>query len=434
MILIDFVTSREILNSRGQPTLETTVFLSDGTQGVASIPSGASTSGSEALELKDKDYARFFGEGVLHAVKNVNETIAPRLKKMNPLEQEKIDKLLLDLDQTPNKAHLGANAMLSVSQASVCAAANLLKKPLYQYINELFSRIESKDKYEEKIVLPPQLASIALPTPMFNLINGGKHAENPLKFQEYLVVPGGIAKVSEQVRAAAEIDRTLRNQLLEKGFKVAVGDEGGFAPHLESDTAALDFLIEAVKEAGYKTPDQIAFSLDLAANHFYANGKYALPSEEFTGNGEQLANFYRKMLEKYPFIYSLEDPFYEEDWGSFTAFKKEPGRAGLKIVGDDLISTNRSRVLRAIEEEAMHAVVIKPNQIGTISETLNVAKLAKGSGFFLVAAHRSGETNDTFIVDLAVGIGAQFLKAGAPVRGERVAKYNRLMKIAEEIE
>lgn len=434
MILIDFVTSREILNSRGQPTLETTIFLSDGTQGLASVPSGASTSGFEALELKDKDYARYFGEGALHAVRNVNVTIAPRLKKMNPLEQEKIDKLLLELDQTPNKAHLGANAILSVSQANACAAANLLKKPLYQYINELFGRIESKDKYEEKIVLPSELAGMRLPTPMFNLINGGKHAENPLKFQEYLVVPGGIAKTSEQVRAAAEIDRALKGKLLEQGFNVAVGDEGGFAPHLPSDTAALDFLVEAVKQAGYKMPDEIALSLDLAANHFYSRGKYALPLENFEGTGTQLSDFYREMVRKYPAIYSLEDPFAEEDWASWASFKKEPGRAGLKIVGDDLTSTNRGRVLRAIEEEVVHAVVIKPNQIGTISETLNAAKLAKGSGFFLVAAHRSGETNDTFITDLAVAIGAQFLKAGAPVRGERVAKYNRLMKIAEEIE
>jgi len=432
MVLIDTIRSREILDSRGEPTLETTVFLSDGTSAHASVPSGASKSTHEVLELRDKDFGRYAGLGVTRAVRNVNEVISPRLKKANPLEQEKVDKILLELDQTPNKGHLGANAMLSTSLAVAKTAATLTKKELYEHLNELFIKQKSLDRYEEEIHLPAEMTNLTLPIPIFNLINGGAHAKNNLNFQEYLVVPGGITKTAEQIRAGVEIDFALKNILLEQKLIIGVGDEGGFTPTLKDDNDAFDLLTKAVSAAGYRLRKEIAFGIDIAANFFYKNGTYHLDLENFRGQADELISFYQSFFADYP-ILIIEDPLHEEDWNGWKKFRQTLSK-GVRLVGDDLTSTNRKRVLRAIEEEAINSIIIKPNQIGTLTETLDVAKLAKFSGFTLVAAHRSGETNDTFIVDLAVGIGAPFLKAGAPIRGERVAKYNRLMEIAEKIE
>lgn len=432
MILIDTIRSREILDSRGEPTLETTVFLSDGTTGQASAPSGASKSTHEALELRDKDFGRYAGLGVTHAVRNVNEVISPRLKKANPLEQEKVDKILLELDQTPNKAHLGANAMVSTSIACAKAAAKLLEKPLYEHLNELFIKQKSLDRYEEEIHLPAEMTSFSLPIPIFNLVNGGKHAGNNLFFQEYSIVPGGIKGTAEQIRAGAEIASQLKQILRENKLSTGIGDEGGFAPVLTDDNDALDILGQAIKEAGYRVQKDVAFALDIAASHFYKNGIYNLTLENFSGKSDELIDFYQSFLGDYP-ILIIEDPLHEEDFLGWKKFRQTLGK-GVRLAGDDLTSTNRRRVLKTIEEEAINSIIIKPNQIGTLTETLDVAKLAKFSGFTLIAAHRSGETNDSFIVDLAVAIGAPFIKAGAPVRGERVAKYNRLMEIAEKIE
>jgi len=431
LVLIDQLFSRQILDSRGQPTLETTIVLTDGLKTKASVPSGASRGTHEALELRDKDYSHYHGLGVLRAVENVNKIISPRLHKMNPLEQAKIDQVLLELDQTTNKAHLGANSVLSVSLAVSRVASLLRKIPLYLYLNELFHRCEALNEHEEKINLPQAKEKTSLPIPIFNLINGGKHADNLLKFQEYWIVPHGILSEKERIRAAVEIDWTLKKNLIEKKYAVALGDEGGFTPNLPSDSEALKLLKEAIASAGFDLGSQISLGLDLAASTFYSNGKYELPLENFSGTGDQLAVFYSQLIEQYPISY-LEDAFSEDDWESWTNFAKKVGQDG-RLIGDDLIVTNRTRLLKAHEEKALNSVLVKPNQIGTLTETLQFIKVAKHFDYTIFASHRSGETNDDFIVDLAVGVGADYLKAGAPVRGERVAKYNRLMEIEEEI-
>lgn len=432
MVLVDFVSAREILDSRGYPTTEVTVILSDGTTATASCPAGTSRSSHEAIELRDKEYDRYFGQGVSRAVHNINEIIAPRMKKMNPLEQEKIDKLLLELDGTVNKAHLGANAILPVSIGILKSAAKLIKKPLFEYINELFIKIKSKDRYEEEIILPAELTKPFLPIPLFNLINGGKHANTNLEFQEYLVAPVGVRKVAEQVRCAAEIQHKIAELLSERGIECDVGYEGGFTPNLSSNGEPLELFHEAAEKCAYKPGKEIFFALDCDASYFFIEGRYKLKLENLSGGYQELVQFYAKIIKKFP-IFMLEDPFAEEDWESWKTFMKDFGKEGL-VAGDDLIATNRKRLLAAIEEEAINSVIVKPNQIGTVTETLDVAKLAKNEGFTLFVSHRSGETNDTFLTDFAVGVGAGYFKAGAPTRGERVAKYNRLMEIAEKIE
>lgn len=432
MILLDQIFAREILDSRGNPTIETTVVLTDGLTAKVSVPSGASKGTHEALELRDKDFSRYNGMGVLHAVDNVNKIIAPRVRKLNPLEQNKVDKVMLELDQTNNKAHLGANAILSVSLAVARVSALLLKKHLYIYLNELFKRTESLNQYEEKVILAEDKVKPRMPFTTFNLINGGKHADNPLAFQEYMIIPFAISKTKERIRAAAEIDKILKADLKERKFDVALGDEGGFAPNLESDSLALDLLVESIGKAGYQAGTQVAVGLDLAASTFFRDGKYHLPLEKFEGDGDGLINYYNELIEKYPII-SLEDPFDEEDWSAWKKFTKKTGNDG-RVVGDDLLATNRNLLIKAHEEEVINSVIVKPNQVGTLTETLQFIKLAKSYGYTIFVSHRSGETNDDFIADLAVGVGAEYLKAGAPVRGERVAKYNRLLEIAEEIE
>lgn len=432
MVLIDQIFSREILDSRGNPTLETTVVLTNGLKANFSVPAGASRGTHEAWELRDQDYGRFAGMGVLHAIDNVNKIIAPRLKKMNPLEQDKVDKILLELDQTTNKAHLGANSVLSISMAVSRVTALLLKKNLYLYINELFRRQKSLNQFEEPVTLTQDLLQPRLPVPCFNLINGGKHADNPLAFQEYLLIPNGVEKTKERVRAAVEIGRILKKDLIENKYAVSLGDEGGFAPNLPSDSRALDFITESVKKSGYTIGKQVVLGLDIAASTFFKEGIYNLPLENFMGKGEELAALYESLIEKYNLLF-IEDPFAEDDWESWSKFQKRTGRLG-RLAGDDLVVTSRALLIKAHEKEALNSVIVKPNQVGTLTETLQFVKIAKSFNYSICVSHRSGETNDDFIVDLAVGVGADFMKAGAPVRGERVAKYNRLMQIAEEIE
>lgn len=419
MVLIDRVFAREIIDSRGLPTIEATVGLSNTLTVSYSVPSGESRGTHEALELRDKEYNRFFGHGVTHAIRNINDILGPRLKKFNPLEQGKVDQVLLELDNTPNKAHLGANALLAVSVAVAKAAAKLNDLPLYQHLNELFVKIESQNKYEEEILLTQERKKMSLPTPMFNLINGGLHAQNNLKFQEFMVVPAVEMKTFEKIRLACEMIYKLKEILKQKGLAAGVGDEGGFAPRMDSSHQALELLQEAAKESGYSLGKDVALALDVAANNVGSSV-------------EELNNEYQSLLSDFPLI-AIEDPFKEDDWKNWKDFAAlVEGR--VLVLGDDLTVTQRQRVLRVIEEECATGVIIKANQVGTLSETLNVAKLAKDAGLKLVVSHRSGETNDSFIADLAVGIGADFLKAGAPVRGERVAKYNRLIKIAEVLE
>lgn len=431
MVLIDQLFSREILDSRGQPTVETMVFLTDGTKARASVPAGASKGTHEALELRDKDYSRYQGLGVLRAVENVNKIIAPRLRKMNPSEQSKIDHVMLELDQTTNKAKLGANAMLSVSLAVARAASSVSRKPFYSYLNELFCRMEALNQYEEKIVLPDEKTKINLPIPIFNLINGGKHADNPLKFQEYLVVPFGLEGEKERIRAAVEIDWALKKILVDKKYSVALGDEGGFTPNIPTDGEGLELLKQAIESTDYRLGNKVSLGLDPAATTFYDDGKYSLPLENFIGGGLNLAEFYNQLIEKYPIVF-LEDPFAEDDWESWKNFAKKIGRDG-RLVSDDLTVTNRGRLIKAHDEEAINSVLVKPNQAGTLTETLQFVKVAKFFDYTTIVSHRSGETTDDFITDLAVGVGADYFKAGAPLRGERVTKYNRLMEIEEEL-
>lgn len=420
MILVDLIQARQILDSRGYPTVETTVILSDETTVTASVPAGQSKSSYEALELRDKDFANYFGQSVHHAVKNVNEVIAPRLKKANPLEQEKVDQVLLELDGTPNKAHLGSNAILSVSIAIAKAGAVLSDQKLFFHLNDLFKKTKALDKYEEEINLPPEDTTPTLPIPLFNLINGGAHAENTLAVQEFWVIPYKIGPVTERVRAGAEIYWNLAQILSGAGKSTAVGDEGGFGVGIDTHREALDFLQEATRKAGYN--HKVAFGMDVAVENY---------SLEMATQQIDPLEEYRKTIHQYP-ILALEDPFPENDWENFKKVQEMFG--GGLIIGDDLLAMQRKRVLKAAEEKSVSGMVIKPNQIGTVSEALSVAKVAKNAGFALVASHRSGETTDSFITDFAVAIGADFLKAGAPARGERTAKYNRLMEIAERLE
>lgn len=420
MILVDLIEARQILDSRGYPTVEATVVLSDETKTTASVPAGQSKSSYEALELRDKDFANYFGQSVNHAVRNINEVIAPRLKKANPLEQEKVDQILLELDGTPNKAHLGSNAILAISIAVAKAGAILSDQKLFFHLNDLFKKVKALNKYDEEIQLPPEQAKPKLPIPLFNLINGGSHAENTLAVQEFWAIPYKIEAMSERVRAGAEIYWNLGQFLSGAGKSTAVGDEGGFGVGIDTHREALDFLQEATQKAGYN--QKVAFGMDVAVENY----SLEMATEQIKPLEE-----YRKTIHQYP-ILALEDPFPENDWENFSKIQ-ELFEGGL-IIGDDLLAMQRERVLQAAEEEAVSGMVIKPNQIGTVSEALSVSKVAKDAGFALVASHRSGDTTDSFIADFAVAIGADFLKAGAPARGERTVKYNRLMRIAERLE
>jgi enolase len=420
MSSISALSAREILDSRGNPTVEATVVLSDGTTVSASVPSGASTGSHEAIELRDNDQARYHGQGVLKAVANIEHVIAPNILGLDPGEQKKIDAIMCDLDGTKNKAALGANSILAVSLAVARAAAKSQGIPLYQHLRSLASYTVS---------LSPE----TFPIPMFNVINGGAHADSGLSVQEFKIVPVGIASYPEQLRAGSEIFHTLKAGLRKKGFTTDVGDEGGFAPRLESHSRAFDVLVEAVTESGYQLGKEIAFDIDAATDSFYnaESDSYSLQPENVSLKAEQMVALYKEWMNRYP-LFSFEDPLHQDDFSGWHEFKKQLPK-NILVIGDDLLVTNVERLQKAIEQDACNAVLIKINQIGTLTETLACMALAKEHDMKIIVSHRSGETTDDFIADLAVGGGADYIKTGSLSRGERLVKYNRLSAIYQEL-
>jgi len=407
------VKAREVLDSRGNPTVEVEVFLEDGSKGSAIVPSGASTGKFEALELRDGDKKRFQGKGVEKAVKHVNEEIAPSIVGLNVFDQAFIDKILLELDGTENKSKLGANAILGTSMAVAKAAANCLDLPLYKYLGGANAKV--------------------LPVPFMNVINGGAHADNSLDIQEFMLVPAGAPTFREALRYGAEVFQTLKKILKDAGHVTAVGDEGGFAPNLKSNEEAIQVLIEAIKKAGYEPGKDIFIALDCAASEFYdeEKGKYLIDGTEKAG--DELIEYYSTLIDKYwPVIISIEDPFEQEDWDTYVKFTQKVG-GKVQIVGDDLYVTNVKRLAKGIELFASNSILIKLNQIGSVTETLDAIEMAKTAGMTNVVSHRSGETEDTFIADLAVATNAGMIKTGSLSRSERIAKYNQLLRIEEEL-
>ncbi len=406
---ISNIWAREILDSRANPTVEAVVTLESGARGVASVPSGASTGVHEAHELRDKDQSRFDGRGVLSAIKNVNETIRPALIGMNAADMEAIDERMRSLDGTENKIRLGANAILAVSLAAARAAAEDSGLQLYEYLGNG--------------------KSLSMPTPMFNLLNGGAHASNNIDIQEFMVVPHGLT-LPDAIRAGSEIYHTLGRLLRDRGLSTCVGDEGGFAPSLDSDEEAIFLLTQAINLSGYDI-STVGIALDVASSEWFQDGKYRLPKRKVSLERTDLIKYYNEMCEQYPII-SIEDGLAEDDFEGWTVLTQVLGQKHM-LVGDDLFVTNEARLTKGIKVGAANAVLIKPNQIGTLSETLNVIKTAKSAGYRYIISHRSGETTDTSIADIAVATSAPFIKAGAPCRGERVAKYNRLLEIHERL-
>ena len=409
------VKAMEILDSRGNPTVQVEVETEGGFKGIASVPSGASTGSFEAVELRDGDKNRYMGKGVKKAVENVNKKIAKQIIGMNVYEQQKIDEEMIKLDDTPNKSNLGANAILGVSLAVAKAAANSLGLELYQYIGG----INGKE----------------LPIPMMNILNGGKHSDNNISIQEFMIMPVGDITFYERLRRGAEIYHTLRKVLKEKGYSVAVGDEGGFAPNLENEEQALDLILEAIKKAGYEPGKDIMLALDIASTEMFDEAKkigkdgYYFWKTNILKTKDEMIDYLEKLCEKYP-IASIEDGLAEEDWETWKILTNKLGEK-VQLVGDDLFVTNKERLKRGIKNNVANAILIKPNQIGTLTETLETIKMANRSGYRTVISHRSGETEDTTIADIAVGINAGQIKTGAPCRTDRVAKYNRLLYIEE---
>jgi enolase len=406
------VFAREVLDSRGNPTVEVEVFLEDGTMGRAIVPSGASTGAHEAVELRDGDSKRYLGKGVLQAVDNVNMIIAPEVIGMDATAQIDIDQLMIDLDDTPNKAKLGANAIMGVSLAVARAAATHLAIPLYQYIGGVNAR--------------------EIPVPMMNILNGGKHADNNVDIQEFMIVPSGAPNFAEGLRMGVEVYHSLKKVLNNKGLGSGVGDEGGFAPNLPSNEAALDLILEAIAAAGYQAGSDINLALDVAATELFQDGKYHLGSSGQVLSSSEMVDFYAQMIEKYPVI-SLEDGLAEDDWAGWKQLTERLG-SKIQLVGDDLFVTNSQRLARGIEEGVCNSILIKVNQIGTLSETLNTIEMARRAGYTCVISHRSGETEDSTIADIAVATNAGQIKTGAPARSDRVAKYNQLLRIEEELD
>ncbi len=419
MVLIDFAEAREVLDSRGIPTIEAKVHLNDGRFATATVPSGTSRSVYEAYELRDADVARFHGMGVQHAVKNINDIISPRLKKMNPLEQETIDKLLIALDQTPNKGHLGGNATLAVSMAVARAGALSIIKPLWGYINDLFVKTPAKNIVNEDAILLPEKERPQLPTPIFNLVNAGKHSKTSIPYQGFLIYPMYTIQTEEKLRIAAEITYALEALLIEEEIFYAIGDEGGFSAQFKDSEQIFTLLTKAVKKAGHTIGKDIFFALDVAADSI----------DRF--NPAANVEFYKQLSQTYP-LQMLEDPLPSHDMIPWAHLRTIMHTFNAAIAADDLVATNPARLIAAIKDKAIDYVIIKPNQVGTITEAIRTAKIAKHHGVGLIASQRSGETTDSFIVDLAVGIGADYLKAGAPVRGEHTSKYNRLTEIVNE--
>jgi len=422
---IERISAWEILDSRGNPTVEVEVSLVEGAVGIARVPSGASTGSHEALELRDGDKKRFGGLGVLKAVNNVTTIIARALVGFPATEQSAIDERLLALDGTPDKSHLGANAILGVSLACAHAAAGSLGLPLYRYL-------ASGGVRKGAVPVEKKRSRRKLPVPMMNILNGGKHADNSTDFQEFMVVPLGIADFADSVRACAEVYQSLKRFLKKRGLNTNVGDEGGFAPSLASNREAVEAIIAAIETAGYRPGKDCAIALDCAATELYRNGKYVLPREKKSLTSEQMVAYYEKVIADYPVI-SIEDGLAEDDWAGWQLLTARLGRK-IRIVGDDLYVTNPERLERGLDECASNSILIKLNQIGTLTETMAVIRQAQKAGWATIVSHRSGETEDTTIADLAVAVNAGFIKTGAPCRTERVAKYNRLLKIAAELE
>jgi len=406
--LID-VRAREILDSRGNPTVEVDVTLACGAQGRAAVPSGASTGTREALELRDNLDNRFMGKGVLNAVANVNEVIAPEIIGYNAMDQAGLDRTMIDIDGTENKSRLGANAILGVSMAAARAAAIACDIPLYQHIGGINARV--------------------LPVPMMNIINGGAHAANNLDIQEFMILPFGAGSISDAIRMGAETFHNLKKILKGEGLSTAVGDEGGFAPNLKSNEQALEYIINAIEAAGYRPGKDIGIALDAAASEFYRDGKYVFQSEGKSLSAIDLIDYYESLIEKYP-LYSIEDGLAEGDWDSWELMTQRLGDA-TQIVGDDIFVTNPDIFKQGIERGIGNSILIKLNQIGTLTETLDTIQMAKDSGYTTVVSHRSGETEDSFIADLSVGVNAGQIKTGSMSRSDRVAKYNQLIRIEE---
>jgi len=411
MTRIDSVKAREILDSRGNPTLEVEVKLDDGIIGRAAVPSGASTGRYEAVELRDGDKSRFGGKGVLKAVANVNNEIAKAVKGMSATDQPALDRKLIELDGTANKSRLGANAILGVSLATARAVANSAEMPLYLYLGK-------EDSY-------------TLPVPMLNILNGGKHAAGSTDFQEFMVVPAGAASFSRALQMATEIYHALKKVLGDKGLNTNVGDEGGFAPSLPSNKDAIEAILAAMEKVGYRPGKDCFIALDPAASEFYKNGKYILAREGVSLSSEEMVDYYVKWAAAYPII-SIEDGMAEDDWEGWQLLTGKLGDR-VQLVGDDLYVTNVERLSKGIKIKASNSILIKPNQIGTLTETIAAIKMAQQAGWTAVVSHRSGETEDTTIADLAVGLNTGLIKAGAPCRSERTAKYNHLLRIEEEL-
>jgi enolase len=409
--LIEDVIAREVLDSRGNPTVEVEVFLDGGAVGTAIVPSGASTGAHEAVELRDGDPARYRGKGVLTAVRHVNDTIRPEVVGSDAVDQVTLDRLLVDLDGTPNKERLGANALLGVSLATAHAAADALGLPLYRYLGGTGARV--------------------LPVPLVNILNGGKHAIDSTDFQEFMVAPLGAPSFREAVRWAAETFHALGALLHERGFATTVGDEGGYAPSLESNEAAIALVVEAIQRAGYAPGSQVAIALDPATTELYADGTYTLAREGRSLSAEDLIGFWGDWLERYPIV-SLEDGLAEDDWDGWARLTAALGDR-LQLVGDDLLVTNTQRLARAIEARAANSILVKLNQIGTLTETVEAVEMAQRAGWTAVISHRSGETEDTTIADLVVALNTGQIKTGSMSRSERIAKYNRLLRIEEEL-
>lgn len=412
------VYAREILDSRGIPTVEAVCVLDSGAASVSSVPAGTSTGTYEAHELRDTENPRYLGKGVLQAVSNINTVLGPKILGFNPEEQEAVDAALIALDGTENKSKYGSNAILAVSEAVCKAAATSTKQPLYAWVNILAQKADLKPL-------------IQIPTPLFNMINGGAHGAGNLDFQEFHIIPSSAKTFSESLQMGVEIYLTIGENLARRGAIHSVGDEGGYAPNLFTNADALEVFVESVKQTKYLIGRDVFLGLDVAANHFYKGGKYLIRDKSTPMDDNTLLEYYKNLDEKYK-LAVLEDPFFEDSWESWKKINRELS-SSLIVVGDDLLVTNPKRVQKAINEKACNGILIKPNQIGTVSETLKVIKLAKDAGWKIIASHRSGETNDTFIADFAVGIGADYTKFGAPARGERVAKYNRLLTIEQEL-
>ena len=415
--LIKSVEAIEILDSRGNPTLQVEVVTEEGVCGVAQVPSGASTGSFEAVELRDGEKNRYNGKGVTKAVENVNKKISKKIIGMNVFEQRKIDEEMIRLDDTLNKSNLGANAILGVSLAVAKCASNSLGMELYRYIGGINAK--------------------KLPVPMMNILNGGKHSENNISIQEFMIMPIGDITFAERLRRGAEIYHTLKQVLKEKGFAVGVGDEGGFAPNLENEEMALDVIMEAIKTAGYEPGKEIALALDVASTEMKEEAKkigkdgYYFWKTDILKSNEEMIDYLVELCNKYPIV-SIEDGLAEEDWDNWKILTEKLGKK-IQLVGDDLFVTNMSRLKRGIDKQVANAILIKPNQIGTLTETLDTIQMAKENGYKTIISHRSGETEDTTIADIAVGVNGMQIKTGAPCRTDRVAKYNRLLKIENEL-